>query len=42
MPPGSHFDGPATHYSILRTIEAAWGMPFLGAAATATTIKLQY
>ena len=42
MPPGSHFDGPATHYSMLRTIEAAWGMPFLGAAATATTIKLQY
>ena len=43
MPPGSHFDGPdTTHYSMLRTIELAWGMPFLGAAATATTIKLQY
>jgi acid phosphatase len=42
MAPGSHFDGPATHYSMLRTIELAWGMPFLGAATTATTIKLQY
>jgi hypothetical protein len=31
MTPGSHFDGPATHYSMLRTIELAWGMPFLGA-----------
>jgi phosphatidylinositol-3-phosphatase len=42
MAPGSHFDGHATHYSMLRTIELAWGMPLLGAAATATTIKLQY
>jgi hypothetical protein len=43
MPPGSHFDGAdTTHYSMLRTIELAWGMPFLGAAATATTIKMQY
>jgi hypothetical protein len=43
MTPGSHFDGPdTTHYSMLRTIELAWGMPLLGAAATATTIKLQY
>ena len=42
MTPGSHFDGPATHYSILRTIELAWGMPFLGRAATASTIILPY
>ena len=42
MTPGSHFDGPATHYSILRTIELAWGMTFLGQAATASTIALPY
>ena len=43
MTPGSHFDGPdTTHYSMLRTIELAWGMPFLGSAATATTITLRY
>ena len=42
MAPGSHFDGHATHYSMLRTFELAWGLPLLGAAATATTIKLQY
>jgi acid phosphatase len=42
MPPGSHFDGPATHYSILRTMELAWGMPLLGKAATASTITLPY
>lgn len=38
LAPGSHFDGPATHYSILRTIELAWDLPLLGEAAAATTI----
>jgi len=42
MTPGSHFDGPATHYSLLRTIELAWNLPFLGKAATASTITLPY
>lgn len=27
-----------THYSLLRTVEEAWGFPYLGAAAQATTI----
>ena len=35
---GSRFDGPATHYSILRTIELAWDLPLLGEAAAASTI----
>ncbi|MFI5258350.1 MAG: alkaline phosphatase family protein [Candidatus Limnocylindrales bacterium] len=42
MTPGSRFTGAASHYSILRTIELAWGMPLLGAAATASTITLPY
>jgi hypothetical protein len=42
MTPGSRFDGAATHYSLLRTVEQAWGMPLLGAAATAGTIFLPY
>ncbi|HEX7492463.1 MAG TPA: alkaline phosphatase family protein [Candidatus Limnocylindrales bacterium] len=42
MTPGSRFDGPATHYSLLRTIESAWGMPFLGLATMASTITLPY
>lgn len=42
MTPGSRFDGAATHYSLLRTIEQAWGLPLLGAAATAGTIFLPY
>ncbi len=42
MTPGSHFDGPATHYSMLRTIELSWGLPLLGEAADATTITLPY
>lgn len=42
MPPGSRFSGSANHYSILRTIELAWGMPFLGQAATASTLDFQW
>ncbi len=42
MTPGSKFSGAASHYSILRTIEKAWGLPPLGAAAIAATIALPY
>jgi acid phosphatase len=42
MTPGSRFADPATHYSLLRTIEQAWNLPFLGKAATASTITLPY
>jgi len=42
MTPGSRFTGAANHYSILRTIELAWGMPLLGGAKTASTIALPY
>jgi acid phosphatase len=42
MTPGSRFEGPATHYSMLRTIELAWGMPLLGEAQKASTLTLPY
>ena len=42
MKPGSKFTGAATHYSILRTIELAWGLPLLGDAAKASSIELPY
>ena len=42
MTPGSKFTGWASHYSMLRTIELAWGLPLLGAAAQASTITLNY
>jgi len=42
MKAGSKFTAPATHYSLLRTIELAWGLPPLGGAATASTITLPY
>jgi acid phosphatase len=42
MKPGAKFTGPATHYSMLRTIELSWGLPLLGEAATASTITLAY
>jgi hypothetical protein len=35
---GARFTRPASHASILRTIEDAWGLPHLGAAARATPI----
>ncbi len=41
MAPGTRFDAPATHYSVLRTIEDAWGMPALGAAGDATAIPVR-
>lgn len=40
MAPGTRFGAPATHYSVLRTIEDAWGMPPLGAAAKASPIPV--
>jgi acid phosphatase len=40
MTPGTRFDGATTHYSVLRTIEDAWGMPPLGAAADAIAIPV--
>ena len=42
MTPGSRFEGPSTHYSMLRTIELAWDMPLLGEAQKASTITLPY
>ena len=42
MKPGSRFTAAASHYSLLRTIELAWGLPLLGAAASASTITLPY
>jgi hypothetical protein len=42
MKPASRFEGAATHYSMLRTIELAWGLPLLGEAGTASTITLPY
>jgi phosphatidylinositol-3-phosphatase len=31
-----------THYSMLRTIEQAWGLPFLGSASSATPMAFPY
>lgn len=42
MTPGSRSATRYTHYSLLRTIEQAWGMPLLGRAATAAPIALPY
>jgi len=42
MTPGARYDGPCTHYSMLRTIEQAWGLPLLGEASTAAPIALPY
>jgi phosphatidylinositol-3-phosphatase len=42
MKPGSRFTAASSHYSLLRTIELAWGLPLLGSAAKASTITLPY
>jgi acid phosphatase len=42
MTPGSRFSGQANHYSLLRTIEEAWGMPYLGEAAQAKPLAFPY
>jgi phosphatidylinositol-3-phosphatase len=36
--PGYRSSQPMTHYSVLRTIEEAWGLPLLGQAATAPSM----
>jgi phosphatidylinositol-3-phosphatase len=38
MTPGRRFQATVNHYSILRTIELAWGLPLLGEAANAPTL----
>jgi phosphatidylinositol-3-phosphatase len=42
MTPGSQFAATVNHYSMLRTIEQAWGLPLLGEAATATTLQFPW
>jgi acid phosphatase len=41
MAPGSRFAGPATHYSVLRTIEDAWGLQSMGAAADTSALPIK-
>lgn len=38
--PGFQDDTPYTHYSLLRTIELAWGLSYLGHAADETTLPI--
>ena len=40
MAPDTRLDSALTHYSVLRTIEDAWGMAALGAAADASPIAV--
>jgi phosphatidylinositol-3-phosphatase len=42
MPPGSRDTGYRTHYSTLRTIELAWGLPFLGEAESAEALDFPW
>ena len=42
MTPGSRFTASANHYSLLRTIEDAWRMPYLGKAADITALAFPY
>ena len=42
MTPGFAAGGAYTHYSMLRTIEQAWDLPFLGNAASATPMAFPY
>jgi hypothetical protein len=42
MTPGYRSSTPYTHYSMLRTIEQAWSLPYLGEASTATTMAFPY
>jgi len=37
--PGLQDDTPYTHYSLLKTIASAWGLPELGRAADAPLIE---
>jgi hypothetical protein len=42
MTPASRYTGAASHYSLLRTIEDAWGMPYLGKAAATKPLAFPY
>ncbi|HEX7495194.1 MAG TPA: alkaline phosphatase family protein [Candidatus Limnocylindrales bacterium] len=42
MTPGYKATGAYTHYSMLRTIEQAWGLPSLGNAASASAMSFPY
>jgi len=42
MTTGYKATGAYTHYSMLRTIEQAWGLPTLGNASSATTMSFPY
>ncbi|MGD0018559.1 MAG: alkaline phosphatase family protein [Candidatus Limnocylindrales bacterium] len=42
MTPASRYAGAATHYSMLRTIEDAWRMPYLGKAAQTAPLVFPY
>ena len=42
MTPGYMATGAYTHYSMLRTIEQAWGLPSLGNAASASAMSFPY
>ena len=42
MSPGSRQGTPTNHYSMLRTIELAWGLPFLGQAQAATALTFPW
>jgi hypothetical protein len=42
MTPAARYDGACTHYSMLHTIEQAWGLPYLGEASNAASIALPY
>ena len=42
MTPGFKATAAYTHYSMLRTIEQAWGLPHLGSAASASWMQFPY
>ena len=42
MPAGSRYTADCNHYSLLRTIEDAWGLPPLGEAAEAAPLAFDY
>jgi hypothetical protein len=42
MTPGSRQDAATNHYSMLRTIELAWGLPLLGEAQKATALTFPW
>jgi len=42
MTPGYKASAAYTHYSMLHTIEQAWGLPYLGSAASASSMAFPY